>query len=178
MSEGTADDAGANSGGEVPPDRDPPGVTESHASDLKNRRLPSGRSRLAYVSVWLSAVALVIAGMSAWFTWRQAAEAGRQADEAKRQADAAQYANELADSDTARKIRVESSGDLDSAVIVDNQSDQLAESMWLEGENSAVKVTIDLYDLKPCRRLSSNASSTIGLFLKEPSLHGLDVAFH
>lgn len=32
-----------------------------------------------------------------------------------------------------------------------------------------VNVTIDLYDLAPCGRLSSNATSTIGLFLNSQS---------
>lgn len=169
MSEARSDDAGGNGEGEVRSDEKSSDAAEPHASDLAEPKSPPGRSRSERVSLVLSVLAVVIAGMSAWFTWRQADEAGRQADEAKRQADAAQHANDLADSATARKIRVERILGLDNALIVENQSDQRAESMWLEGENDVVKVTIDLFDLAPCKRFSSNANSTIGGFLKSQS---------
>ena len=170
MSAGRLDDAGNNGGGEVRPDGDSSSATEPHTSDLGSRKLSPGRSRSERVSLLLSVFAVVIAGMSAWFTWQQAVEAGRQAD-------AAQHANDLADSATARKIRVEKAGELDRALVVDNQSDQRAESMWLEGRNDVVNVTINLYDLAPCRRLSSNATSTIGLFLKSQGYMSWTVHF-
>lgn len=122
MSVGRLDDAGNNGEGEVRPDGDSSSATKPHTSDLGNRKLTPGRSRSERASLLLSVFAVVVAGMSAWFTWRQAVEAGRQAD-------AAQHANDLADSATARKIRVEKVSGIDKALVVDNQSDQRAEWM-------------------------------------------------
>jgi hypothetical protein len=170
MSASRLDDASNNGEGEMRPDGGLSSATEPHTSDPGNRKLSPGRSWPERASLLLSVFAVVIAAMSACFTWWQAVEVGKQAD-------AAQYANDLADSATARKIRVEKAGDLDNALVVDNQSDQRAESMWLEGRNDVANITINLYDLAPCRRLSSNATSTIGVFLKSQGYMSWTVHF-